>query len=54
MTATVARFVRDSSGATMVEYAIIASLVSVAMAFAATSIGTQLNGALAAVADHFN
>ncbi len=54
MTATVARFVRDRSGATVIEYAIIASLVSVALALAAGTIGTQINDMLGAVSPHLD
>jgi Flp pilus assembly pilin Flp len=52
MTIAVRRFIRDCSGATMVEYAIIASVISIALAAAGTLIGSSLNGMLGAVSDH--
>jgi pilus assembly protein Flp/PilA len=38
-----ARFVRDESGATAIEYAMIASGIGVAIAAAVTSLGTKVN-----------
>ena len=38
----VLRFAKDESGATAIEYGLIASLIAVAMIVGATSIGTQL------------
>ncbi|HLL27474.1 MAG TPA: Flp family type IVb pilin [Xanthobacteraceae bacterium] len=37
------RFFRDQSGATAIEYALIASCISIVIAAAATNIGTKLN-----------
>ncbi len=37
------RFIRDESGATAIEYALIAALIAVAMIAGATAIGDQLN-----------
>jgi Flp pilus assembly protein, pilin Flp len=38
-----ARFVRDESGATAIEYGLIAALIAVVVIGALTSIGTNLN-----------
>ena len=38
-----ARFVRDESGVTAIEYGLIAGLVSVVIIVAVTAIGTNLN-----------
>ena len=37
------RFVRDESGATAIEYGLIASLIAVAIIVGATALGTSLN-----------
>ena len=39
-----ARFAKDQSGATAIEYGLIASLISVAIIGAITTIGTKLTG----------
>ena len=39
-----ARFAKDESGATAIEYGLIASLISVAIIGAITTIGTSLTG----------
>ena len=39
-----ARFAKDESGATAIEYGLIASLISVAIIVAVTAVGTSLNG----------
>ena len=39
-----ARFVNDESGATAIEYGLIASLVGVAIIAGATTLGTSLGG----------
>jgi pilus assembly protein Flp/PilA len=38
-----ARFVRDESGATAIEYGLIAALIAVAIITAATTLGTDLS-----------
>lgn len=38
------RFVKDESGATAIEYGLIAALVAVAIITALTTLGTKLNG----------
>ncbi len=54
MTAAVARFLRDCSGAIAIEYAIIGSIISIALVAGATVIGVRLNGMLNTVASHFD
>ncbi|HEX2654384.1 MAG TPA: Flp family type IVb pilin [Xanthobacteraceae bacterium] len=44
------RFVKDESGATAIEYGLIAGLVSVIIITALTTIGTQLNAVFTAIA----
>jgi pilus assembly protein Flp/PilA len=43
------RFVRDESGATAIEYGLIAALISVVIIGAVTAIGTKLNAKFTAV-----
>jgi pilus assembly protein Flp/PilA len=40
----IAKFVKDESGATAIEYGLIAAGISVAIIVAVNSIGTSLNG----------
>jgi len=42
MTNLISRFVRDESGATAIEYGLIATLVAVAIITALTALGTAL------------
>jgi pilus assembly protein Flp/PilA len=44
MRTSIARFVRDESGATAIEYALIAAGISVAILVAVNSVGTKLTG----------
>ena len=39
----ISRFVRDESGATAIEYGLIAALIAVVIVTAVTTIGTKLN-----------
>ena len=43
MTNVFARFVKDESGATAIEYGLIAALVAVGIIAGATALGTQLS-----------
>ncbi|TPP09352.1 Flp family type IVb pilin [Rhizobium glycinendophyticum] len=43
MKSIIARFVRDESGATAIEYGLIAALISVALITGATTLGSALN-----------
>jgi pilus assembly protein Flp/PilA len=44
MRTSVARFVRDESGATAIEYGLIAAGIAVAIIIAVQALGTTLNG----------
>jgi pilus assembly protein Flp/PilA len=46
----VKRFVRDDSGATMVEYALMVALVAAVCVVAVTALGTALSGQFTTVA----
>ena len=43
------RFTHDESGATAIEYGLIAALIAVAIVTALTSLGTKLSGTLGKV-----
>ncbi len=43
MTNLISRFVRDESGATAIEYGLIAALIAVVIITAVTAVGTQLS-----------
>ncbi|MEK1891104.1 MAG: Flp family type IVb pilin [Phyllobacterium sp.] len=43
MTKLVSRFLKDESGATAIEYGLIAALISVALITGATAVGSKLN-----------
>ena len=45
-----ARFIRDESGATAIEYGLIAALISVALIAGASTLGTSLNNTFDAIA----
>ena len=45
------RFVRDESGATAIEYGLIAALIAVVIITVLTTVGTNLNAKLQKVAD---
>lgn len=47
----VARFVKDESGATAIEYGLIAALIAVGIITAAKSLGTQINTTFNSVAN---
>ena len=46
-----ARFAKDESGATAIEYGLIAALISVVIITAVTQLGTNLEGVFTDVAD---
>lgn len=43
MTSLLTRFVRDESGATAIEYSLIATLIAMSIILGATQIGTKIN-----------
>jgi len=47
---TLARFVQDESGATAIEYGLIAALIAVVIIGAVTTVGTNLSGTFSTVA----
>jgi len=51
---TFRRFVKDDSGATAIEYGLIAALVSVAIIVALGTLGNNLNATFSAVSDELN
>ena len=50
----IARFAKDESGATAIEYGLIAMLISVAIIAALRTVATSLNGTFAAVSTNLN
>jgi pilus assembly protein Flp/PilA len=50
MTNLISRFVRDESGATAIEYGLIAALIAVVVITALTSIGTNLSAKFQSIA----
>jgi pilus assembly protein Flp/PilA len=46
---TFARFMRDDSGATAIEYGLIAALIAVVVIGAVTAVGTGLSGTFSTV-----
>ncbi|MEX0852500.1 MAG: Flp family type IVb pilin [Bauldia sp.] len=50
----IVRFLRDTSGATAIEYALIGSLLSIAIVVGATALGSHLNTMYRDVADSFD
>ena len=50
----IARFVKNESGATAIEYGLIAALVGIAIIVGATALGTALNSTFNEVADELN
>jgi pilus assembly protein Flp/PilA len=49
MRALVSRFVKDESGATAIEYGLIAALIAVAIIATVTSVGTSLQATFTTV-----
>lgn len=54
MTKLFARFVKDESGATAIEYGLIAALISVALITGATTLGGALNNQFNEVSKKLN
>jgi pilus assembly protein Flp/PilA len=50
MTNLFSRFVRDESGATAIEYGLIAALIAVVVIGAVTTVGSNLSGTFSTVA----
>ena len=47
----VSKFLKDESGATAIEYGLIAALISVAIIAAATTLGTSIAGTFDAITE---
>ena len=45
----ISRFVRDESGATAIEYGLIAALIAVVIITAVTTVGTKLSGTFSTI-----
>ena len=54
MSKIVARFVKDESGATAIEYGLIAALIALAIVVGAGALGNSLNNKFQGVADTLN
>ncbi|HTO33723.1 MAG TPA: Flp family type IVb pilin [Pararhizobium sp.] len=54
MTKLFSRFMKDESGATAIEYGLIAALISVALIAGATTLGDQLNTTFGELADELD
>jgi len=50
----VANFLREESGATAIEYGLIAALIALAIMVGATSLGSALNAKFASIASTLN
>jgi len=50
----VERFRRDESGATAIEYALLAALIAVALVTGMRQVGNEVNGSFNTVANSFN
>jgi pilus assembly protein Flp/PilA len=48
----ISRFVRDESGATAIEYGLIAALIAVVIITAVTAVGTQLSTTFNNISTH--
>jgi len=48
------RFAKDESGATAIEYGLIATLIGVAIILGATALGTKLNSVFSGIAGKIN
>ena len=48
----ISRFVRDESGATAIEYGLIAALIAVVIITAVTAVGTQLSATFNNIQSH--
>ena len=49
MTKFVSRFLKDESGATAIEYGLIAALIAVVIITGVTAVGTKLNAAFTSI-----
>ncbi|MBN9221268.1 MAG: Flp family type IVb pilin [Mesorhizobium sp.] len=54
MPATVSRFIRDESGATAIEYGLIAALIALAIITGAGALGNAINAKFTAIGTKLN
>ena len=54
MTKIVSRFLKDESGATAIEYGLIAALIAVVIVGAVTTVGTKLNASFGNIGNKIN
>ena len=54
MSNLIARFVKDESGATAIEYGLIAALIALAIMVGATALGSALNAKFVNIAGQLN
>ena len=54
MTKLVSRFLKDESGATAIEYGLIAALISVALITGASTLGSKLNSVFTSLGTKMN
>lgn len=54
MKKTIARFIADNSGATAIEYGLIASLIALVIISSARAIGTKLSGTFTQVSGNLS
>jgi pilus assembly protein Flp/PilA len=54
MSSLISRLLKDESGATAIEYGLIAALISVALIAGATALGTSLNSQFNALSGKLN
>ena len=54
MSNLIARFVKDESGATAIEYGLIAALIALAIMVGATQLGSALNAKFSGIASTLN
>jgi pilus assembly protein Flp/PilA len=54
MSKILARFAKDESGATAIEYGLIAALIALAIIAGATALGNSLNAAFSGIAGKMN
>lgn len=52
MKSLIARFIKDTSGATAIEYGLISALIAVALISGATTLGETINTTLDGAANH--
>ncbi|TPM28205.1 Flp family type IVb pilin [Mesorhizobium sp. B2-3-4] len=54
MSATISRFIRDESGATAIEYGLIAALIALAIITGAGALGNAINGKFTKIGNTLN